>query len=142
MTTTRDLEKDLSVIIRKAEEINQLSDGLNRRIEEVEAVLSEAKIGLAIEDQVAFEVSGESWLLGYKKIDGAWRISVCKATQWGLQDNQPLASFIVGSSLALVKSPRIVRIEALPNIPRLLKCIQEKQDLFLDALRKTEKSDE
>jgi hypothetical protein len=119
------LTKLLELIRVRAEEINTLSDGVNERLEEVEDALAQMNVGVTLPPSVLVEADDTNWLLGYRKFDKDWALSVARRFDDDRTD----------TPVRLLSSPRVVRIAALGAIGLVLRGIKERQDTILENLR-------
>jgi hypothetical protein len=119
------LTKLLELISVRAEEISRLSDGVNARIEEVEDALTRVNVGISLPESVLIEAEDAEWLIGYRKFDKDWGISIAKRRD----DDR------AETAIRLLKAPRVVRLAALGGLGLLLRGIKDRQDLILMGLR-------
>lgn len=127
------------------EKINKLSNvalSLNQKTEEASAILiryndrlSKINIGVSVtlDDKIAatYDKDGSlhAYLLGYKKHKGSWRLVAHQVTY-------PNEKPYIYSTIPIENAPRLVRIESLELLEKLVKALIEKIERFTAEIEK------
>jgi hypothetical protein len=118
-----DIARRLATIKSNADEINDLSEDVNERLEEFEDALRTAGVGLSAD--VPLDLGGERYRVGFGKAESTWCLVV---TRGGANS----------ATTPLLKAPRKTRVHALALMPALLDAIIAAQKVMLTKLLHSE----
>ena len=140
----------LSTLTEVAKSINSESDELNKIIDQFEAELAKARIGLTVWVSLAFTApinddafssSEQMYDLGYAKIKGNWRVGVraCHHPNippggGGFVTSKNWVSSAADGEI-LRDQPRMIRVNAIPHLDKLTKALIEKATEFQKTLK-------
>lgn len=98
-----------------AKQLSDETDRVNAALDDFEEELEKSGIGVT-----AFVAGPEDWRIGYKKMEGKWRLVAERAD----------------AIVKLTSAPRLVRIAALDLQDQLIQALIDKATECLDAIRK------